>query len=171
MQDRIEERLRNLLIASPFFDEIKVFYRGEPGFVPVKLFPFVIIFLSQETEATNDEGYAESTGIRYYRYDGYISLEVLAKDTSGLMPDADRKADVPSYLLAKNFTQAAFRTILEWGGPEGHLEEDPVISFDGKERTTELRTDTITNGLSRRGDNVSNRGSFPFHLYTRRQDW
>lgn len=171
MQDRIEEFLRDLLIGSADFNGIKVFYRGEPGFVPVKLFPFIVVFLSGEEEATGGEGYQESTGLRYYRYDGYISLEVLAKDTSGLMPDVDRKADVPSYLEAKTLTQAAFNAILSWGGPSGKLEDNPVVSFDTKEQTVELRTDTITNGLARRGDNVSNRGSFQFHIYTRRQDW
>lgn len=81
VSDRIEIKLRNLLAASSDFDGIKVFYRGEPGFVPVKLYPFVIVFLSEETEASG-EGYNESTGLRYYRYDGYISLEVIHKDTS-----------------------------------------------------------------------------------------
>lgn len=171
MQDRIEEKLRNLLIASSEMDPIKVFYRGEPGFVPVKLFPFAIVFLSDENEAIGGEGYEQATGIRYYRYDGYISLEVLAKDTSNLMPDVDRKANVTSYIEAKTLTQAAFNAILAWGGPSGELEADPVISYDTKEQTVELRTDTINNGLSRRGDNVSNRGSFQFHIFTRRQDW
>lgn len=171
MADRVENKIRDLLIASPFFDEVRVFYRGEPGFVPVKLYPFVVVFLSQEAEAVNDEGYVPATGLRYFRYDGYVSLEVLAKDTSGLMPDADRKADVPTYIMSKTLTQAAFRTVLEWGGTSGELDQNPVVSYDTKEQTVELRMDTITNGLSRRGDNVSNRGSFPFHVYTRRVDW
>lgn len=171
MADRIENKLRDLLIASAAFNGVPVFYRGEPGFVPVKLFPIVVTFLAEEQEATSQEGYQESTGLRHYRYDGYIALEVIQKDTSGLMPDADRKADVPSYLAAKTLTQAAFNAVLSWGGPQGNLEQDPVVSFDGKEQTVELRTDTITNGLARRGDNVTNRGTLNFHVYTRRIDW
>lgn len=171
MSDRLEEKLRNLLIASSDFDEIKVFYRGEPGFVPVKLYPFVIVFMSEENEAIGSEGYGESTGMRYYRYDSYVSLEVLFKDTATLMPDADRKANVGSYLKAKELTQGAFNAVLSWGGPQGELENDPVISADGKEVSVELRTDAITNGLGRRGDNVSNRGTFSCHIYTRRLDW
>lgn len=171
MSDRIEEKLRDLLLASSDFDELKVFYRGEPGFVPVKLYPFAIVFLSEENEAIGQEGYGESTALRYYRYDGYISLEVLFKDTNTLMPDVDRKANVGTYLRAKELTQAAFNAVLSWGGPQGNLEQDPVISADTKEQTVELRTDAITNGLGRRGDNISNRGTMNYHVYTRRQDW
>jgi hypothetical protein len=171
MQDRIEIKLRDLLAGSSDFDSLKVFYRGEPGFVPVKLYPFAIVFLSEEQEAIGQEGFGESTGLRYYRYDGYVSLEVLHKDTTNLMPDGDRYADVGSYLVAKELTQAAFNALLSWGGPTGELEDDPVVSNDGKEATVEFRTDSITNGLGRRGDNVSNRGTMNFHIYTRRQDW
>ncbi len=63
MQDRIEEKLRNLMIASSDFDALKVFYRGEPGFVPVKLYPFAVIFLAEELEAIGQEGYEPATGL------------------------------------------------------------------------------------------------------------
>ena len=171
MQDRIEEKLRNLMIASSDFDALKVFYRGEPGFVPVKLYPFAVIFLAEEQEAIGQEGYEPATGLTYYRYDGYVSLEVLFRDTNALMPDSNRKADVGSYLLAKQYTQATFKALMAWGGPQGHLEEDPVISNDGKEQTVEMVRDSMSNGLGRRGDNVSNRGNFAFHLYTVRRNW
>ena len=172
MSDRIEKKIRDLLAGSAGFESIKVFYRGEPGFVPVKLYPFVIVFISEEAEAVGQDGFGESTGLRYYRYDGYVSLEVLFKDTTDLMPDPlTRYADVGSYLKAKELTQAAFNAVLSWGGPSGGLDQDPVTSFDGKEATVELRSDAINNGLGRRGDNVSNRGTFNFHVYTRRQNW
>jgi len=171
MADRIEKKIRGLLAASPDFNDIKVFYRGEPGFVPVKLYPFIVVFLSEETQADAVEGYGDSTGLRYYRYDGYVSLEVLFRDTNNLMPDAYRYADVGSYLEAKELTQAAFNAVVTWGGPNGQLENDPVVSFDGKEHSVELRVDTITNGLGRRSDNVSNRGNFGFHVYTQRLNY
>lgn len=171
MSDRIEEKIRDLLIGSSDFDALKVFYRGEPGFVPVKLYPFAIIFLQEEAEATGEDGYGEATGLRYFKYEGYVSLEVLFKDTATLMPNAERKADVGTYLRAKELTQGAFNAILSWGGPQGHLEEEPVQSVDGREETVELRTGVIRNGLGQRGDNVSNRGTFPFIVYTRRLNW
>lgn len=172
MSDRIEKKIRDLLAASSDFDRIKVFYRGEPGFVPVKLYPFIVTFLSEENQAIGQDGFGDSTGMRHFRYDGYVSLEVLFKDTTTLMPDpSSRYADVGSYLEAKELTQAAFNAVLSWGGPSGGLEADPVVSFDGKEKTVELRSDTITNGLGRRGDNVSNRGRFAFYVYTRRLNW
>lgn len=171
MADRIETKLRDLLAATPEMSVIKVFYRGEPGFVPVKLYPFTVVFLSEETQADSNEGYGDSTGMRYFRYDGYIDLEVLFRDTNQLMPDANRYADVGSYLEAKELTQTARNAVLSWGGPQGQLEDNPVVSFDGKERTVELRTDTVTNGLGRRGDNVSNRGTFNFHIYTERLNY
>ena len=172
MADRLENKIRGVLAASADFSGIKVFYRGEPGFVPVKLYPFAVIFLSEETQADATEGYGDSTGLRYFRYDGYVTLEVLFRDTNTLMPDpVTRYADVGSYLEAKELTQAAFNAVLSWGGPQGQLEDDPVVSQDGKERTVELRSDTITNGLGRRGDNVSNRGTFNFHIYTERLNY
>ena len=171
MSDRIEQKIRLLLRTSSDFDSIKVFYRGEPGFVPVKLFPMVVTFLTEQQEATGQDGFGDSTGLRYYRYVGYVALEVLMKDTSGLMPDANREANVPSYLAAKDLTQAAFNAVVSWGGPQGNLEQNPVISYDTKEETVELRTGVINNGLARRGDNVTNRGTLNFTVYTRRQDW
>lgn len=171
MGDRIENKIRDLLKTHPRMDAIKVFYRGEPGFVPVKLFPMAVVFLAEVQEATGQEQYTQSTGLTFYRYDGYVALEVLQKDTSGLMPDANRNADVPSYLQSKELTQAAFNSVVSWGGPSGGLDQTPVISFDTKEATLEMRTDPFTNGLARRGDNVTNRGTFNFHVYTRRQNW
>lgn len=171
MVDRIEDKIRELVKTHPKMNEMKVFYRGEPGFVPVKLFPMVVVFLSEQEEATGQEQYTESTGLTYYRYNGYVALEVLMKDTSGLMPDADRNADVPSYMESKAFTQAAYNAVKSWGGPSGGLDQDPVVSQDTKEATLELRIDPWTNGLARRGDNVTNRGTFNFHVYTRRQNW
>jgi hypothetical protein len=171
MGDRIEERIRDLLLASPELSEIKGFYRGEPGFIPVSLHPFSVVFLSEEAQATGQEGYEDATGLRYFRYDGYVSVEVLHRDVDDLMPDSNRRADVGSYLKAKELTQASFNAVMTWGGPSGQLEDDPVVSFDTKEKTTELRSDTILNGQARRGDNVTNRGVFNFHLFTTRQNW
>lgn len=171
MVDRIEKKVRQVLKTQSRLDAVKVFYRGEPSFVPVKLHPLVVVFIAEKQEATGQEQYTESTGMKYFRYDGYVAVEVLAKDTRDLMPDADRDADVPSYLEAKEMTQAAENAMLTWGGPEGQLDEDPVVSYDGKEATMELRTTITTNGLGRRGDNVTNRGTVNFHIYTRRLNW
>jgi hypothetical protein len=170
MQDRLEIKIRELLKGSADLNGLKVFYRGEPSIVPIHLHPFAIIFLTEQNEASGQEGYEESTGMRYYRFDGYVALEVVHRDIEGLSP-VNRDADVPSYLDAKKYTQASFNAIMTWGGPSGRLIDDPVISFDGKERTVELRADTIVNGLSRRHDNVSNRGSFEFHIYTVRLNY
>src|SRR4029079_8927671 len=125
---------------------------------PVKLHPFVIIFLAEAQEATRQECYGNSTGLRYYRYERYAAIEVVMRDTSGLMPDGNRDANVPSYLEAKTLTQAAFNALMSWGGARGLLVDDPVVSFDGRETASEMRIDPFTNGLGRRGDNVTNRG-------------
>lgn len=165
MQDRLEIKLRNLLLASSDLNDLKVIYRGEPSIIPVHLYPFGILFLTDQNEADTD-GYGQATGVTYYRYDGYIALEVVHRDVDGLAPSVQRTADVPSYIAAKKYTQGAYNAIMTWGGPGGHLENDPVVSFDGKEQTVELRADAINNALARRSDNVSNRGSFSFHIYT-----
>lgn len=169
MSDRIEERIRDLCLADHGFDPVRVMYRGEPQLIPVKLYPFATIFMRREGEAQNQEGMTDDTGpVRYWRYDGYISVEVLVPDTRGLIPDEDRKADVPSYIAAKTLIQTAKKAIRGWVDPDGIM-LDPVVSEDGKEQTTELRTDQIQNALMSRGsDNVNNVATFAFHVYTRR---
>jgi len=169
VQDRIEEKLRDLLLARGELDVLKVIFRGEPGAVPTKLHPFGVVFLELESDA-NSEGYGSSTGVRNYRYDGYISVDVVFKDASDLLPDSDRKANVRSYLLSKSYIQAARQALMDWGGPEGHLEDDPVVSNDSRERTVELVCENIRNGLvSREENNYTNRASFDFHVMTTRR--
>lgn len=172
MQDRIEEKLRSLVLASPEVDKLQVLYRGEPGVLPIRLYPFGVVFLDTVREATGEEGYGESTGMRHFLYTGYVAFEVVYRDVDGLLPDLNREADVPSYLEAKELCAAAWEAVFAWGGPTGNLEASPVVSSDGKEQTVELRTDLQRNGLTNRGlDNVNNRSSFEFHIYTRRLDW
>jgi hypothetical protein len=169
MQDRIEEKLGDLLIGSADLDGLKAIFRGEPGPVPTKLHPFAVVFLELESDA-NSDGYGAATGVRHYRYDGFISIDVTHKDAAGLMPGPTRKVAVPSYLQSKSFIQAARAALMEWAGPFGTLENDPVISHDGRERTVELITENIRNGLvSRDENNYTNRASFDFHVMTTRQ--
>lgn len=168
MGDRIEEKIRDLILASVDLTDILVVFRGEPGVVPTKLYPFCVVFLELRSDA-NSEGYGASTGVRNYRYDGYVSIDVLHKDAAGLLPVA-RKADVGSYLLAKQYIEAAEQALMAWGGPYGNLENDPVISFDTKERTVEFIPENRRNALvSRDEDNYSNRSAFDFHVMTTRQ--
>jgi hypothetical protein len=106
MQDRIEEKLSDLLIGNHDLDGLKAIFRGEPGPVPTKLHPFAVVFLELESDANRD-GYGAATGVRHYRYDGFISIDVTHKDAAGLMPGPTRKVAVPSYLQSKSFIQAA----------------------------------------------------------------
>lgn len=169
MQDRIEEKIRDLLLASPDLKDLKVIWRGEPGVVPIAYHPFGVLFLELESDA-NSEGYGASTGVRNYRYDGYFSVDVVFKDASEMVPDQFRRANVRSYLMAKRYIQGARKAVMGWGGPFGTLEQDPVISADTKERTVELITENIRNGLVARDENnYTNRASFDFHVMTTRQ--
>lgn len=170
MSDRIEEKIRDLCLAHSGFDAVKVMYRGEPMVVPVNLHPFATVFLRSEGEAQGMEGMTDDTGpVRRWRYDGYISVEVLLPDTRGLKPDANRKADIPSYLAAKEIVQAAKQAVQGWADPDGDIMMDPVVSDDGREKTVELRVDQIQNAImTRTPDNVVNVATFAFHVYTRR---
>jgi len=167
MGDRIEIYLRSLLASSADLSVVQVFYRGDPGIVPVRLHPFCWVFLSEEREATGESGYAESTGMRHFYYDGELNFEVLFKDSLNVVP-VDRLAEVPSYMQSKELTQAGVQAVMEWGGPTGNLEENPVTSFDDKEMTVEFRLGSVRNGLQDRVNNVTNRGSVDFRVYTRR---
>ena len=170
MSDRLEEYMRDLCLAHSGFAAVKVMYRGEPSFVPTALHPFTTIFLRQEGEARGVDGHTDDTGpTRRHRYDGNITVQALVPDTGGLRPDTDRKAEIPSYLEAKQIIQAAKQAILAWADPNGDLTGTPVTSSDGKEMTVELRVDSIQNALMSRGsDNILNIGTFEFHVYTRR---
>jgi len=169
MQDRIEEKLRDLLLAKEELDPIRVMFRGEPGAVPTKLHPFIVIFLELESDA-NQEGYGAATSVRHYRYDGYISVDVVHKDAADMLPDANRKANVGSYLLSKSYIQAARQAMMDWGGPFGELEDNPVVSEDTREQTVEMICENIRNALvSRTENNYSNRASFDFHIMTTRK--
>lgn len=169
MQDRLEDKLIELLLADVRLEPLAVIYRGEPGAVPTKLHPFGAVFLELETDA-NQDGYGSSTGVRNYRYSGYVSIDVLMKDARGLLPGASRRVDVPSYRESKRYIQVARQAIMAWGGPFGELEENPVVSSDTKERSVEMITSNLRNGLASRDDNnYTNRGSFEFSIMTTRQ--
>jgi hypothetical protein len=169
MSDRLEERVRDLCLAHAGFDPVKVMYRGEPSIVPTHLHPFSTVFIRQEGEALGQDGHTDDTGpVRRWRYDGYISVEVLLPDTRGLKPVA-RKADIPSYIDAKMLIQSAKQALWGWADPNGDITIDPVTSSDGKEITTELRVDQVQNALmTREANSFSNVATFAFHIYTRR---
>lgn len=175
MSHRIENKVIALLDAETDLAELVAIFRGEPGpSLPVSIYPFGIVYLSAEAEAIGQEGFGQETGNRYFRYDGYVSIEALLKDIAGIaqLLEVGRIVAVPSYDLSRRLTQAARQALEAWGGEDGRrVEEDPVTSQDGKEVTVELRMDVITNALQQRPDNVSNRGNVEFHLYTRRRDY
>lgn len=145
---------------------LKVMFRGEPGFVPTRLYPFSIVFLSTEQEATGQDGYSRETGVVNLRYSGYVSCEQYFKDVETLEPDANRKADIGSYQQARELIQGCWDALTAWDATD-----DPVYSPDSKERTVELFIDEIRNGVMGRADNFSNRGSFNFHIYTAKTVW
>lgn len=174
MGDRIEEKIRDLCLARAEFDQMQVFYRGEPAIVPVRLYPYAVVFITTEGEAVGEDGYSQDTGpVRYLRYSGFVRVAFLVPDTSGLAPDVNRKATIPSYDAAKRAIQAAKQAVQAWGGPVGMLDEDPLTSEDTRESTSSLRTDAIRNAVTVRPgeDNVSNEGVFEWHVFTRREEY
>lgn len=172
MSDRIEDKLFAILNANADLAPIKAFYEGEPGPIPTKLHPFGVIFLELISDA-NSQGYGAATGVRHYRYDGYIEFNVLLKDSRTLLPaTGTRLIKVASYKSAKFYAQAAIKSLMDWGGPNGALEEDPVISFDTRERTVEFIPEVVRNGMAARDKiNVTNRSSFNFHIMTTRKQF
>ena len=145
---------------------LKVMYRGEPGFVPTRLYPFAVVFLGTEAQATGQDGYGRETGVINYLYTGYVSCEQYFKDVETLEPDANREADIGSYAQARELIQAAREALGAWDAGD-----DPVTSEDGKERTVELFLDGVRNGIMGRSDNFSNRGSFDFRVFTAKTVW
>jgi hypothetical protein len=168
MMDRLEATLQDFLLANSDLDRLKVVFRGEPGIVHVKLYPFAIVFLTRARPARGEDGYGQSTGYEHWRYEGFISVEVLIPDTRGMVPGPDRKVTIPSYAGSKEMTQAVVQSLESWD-----LDEDPVISNDGKTRTTGIFwIDDVTNGIEGRGpETVANRGTARFHMYSKKQLW
>lgn len=142
---------------------VPVFYRGAPGIVPARLYPFGEVFLSDAVDTKGQDGYREMAGMEYLRYEGYVAFEVLHRDPAFLVPNAQRSADVPSYLDAKELTHAAVNalTAFDW-------KNVGVQSFDVHETTIELRYVRVRNALAQRKDSVANRGEFEFNVYTGR---
>lgn len=165
----IETKVIDLIL--PVSPSVQAVFVGEPGFaVPVRFSPFYVVHVSQIVEARGDGGYNERTGMRYYRYDGYVSADVILSDIKAMTVPIDKVIDVPSYEGTRDLIEDALDALLTWGGPNGDIEANPVISDDGKEQTVELLTDTIRLGLARRDNSVTNRGSFEFHVFSRRMN-
>jgi hypothetical protein len=170
MSDRIEEKVRDLVLSHVGSKDLAVVYRGDPFIVPVKLYPFAFVMLTVERE---DARRGRETGpATYWSYEGFVNVETLVKDVTGLVPDRTRRADVPSYALTRRLVQAARQSVYEWGGPAGTIRDsEQVVSATGKERTIALEVGEIQNGLQERGDNVSNTGLFRFAVVTRREEY
>jgi len=174
MAKRIEEAVRDLMLVSVEGDPLEdlvVWFRGDPNVVPVKLYPFGAVFITLGGEGQGTDGYTDDTGPTLsLRYDGFVSVEVLHRDASALVRGSDRKIDVPSHDLAQAYAQAALNRLRAWG-PSSHTIEGLVTSQDGKELTSSLSYDAIRWGLNERVNNVSNLGTFEFHIFTRRREY
>jgi hypothetical protein len=169
LSDALEEYISALVLAQAELSALKVMFHGEPGFgVPLRWFPFGVLHLHDINEATGEEGYGKSTGMRYYRYDGFLSVDVARSDVAQFDPGADRIYTLPSYADARTMTLVALRALMSW--EDTIKTTDHVTSDDGKEQTVEVLTDSIRLANARREAATTNRGSFSFHIYTRRRD-
>jgi len=172
--DRVEEKIRDLMLASADLDELAAIFKGDPWLVPAQWHPFALVALLVEQDPAKERGFESETGpVTYWKYEGVVQIETLGRDASGLTPVA-RKADVPSYKLTRRLVQGAKRAILAWCGPDGGIPDgNRIISADGKESSLLLVVGRIENGLAvqARSENVTNTGSFPFTLFTRREDF
>jgi hypothetical protein len=171
MSDRLEEALRDRLLARSEWNIVQVCYRGEPGIVPVRLYPFGVVFITTEAEGLGADGYTSDTGpVASIRYDGFVTVEVLVSDTRGLVPDMNRKADVASYLAAKKLIQTAKQVLTDWAVDADGV--GVVISADGKERLSTIRVDNVQNALTvRPNETIANTATLPWHAYTRRAEF
>jgi hypothetical protein len=171
MPDLIEKKFQDLVLDadSAGLLELKVMYRGEPGIVPVKLYPFSVVFISHSEEVTRpQDGYTPSTGERYWRHDGYCAFEVLFRDTETLMPDASRRATVGSYDFAKELAKQALREMLKWSPDDAAIEMIEEDSGHAHRTVGELYFDEIENAMTRRTqETTANRSQVTFHMYSR----
>ena len=164
----IADKLRVLLGAESVLDQLNALVRGEPEILPVRYYPFAVVFVQRRREAQGERGYGISTGMVDYVYAFYVAIEVLLKDTSGLVPDEKRWIDVPSYDLAHELGSAALAAVQEWGGEMGDLSDDPLYNLARTEKTSEIRLGDVSMGLANRNDNVSNRATFEGAIYSQK---
>ena len=175
MVELCETKVLDLLLAEAGLEAVNVWFQGEPGPVPTRAFPIGTLFIENSGEATGEDGYGQSTGMRYYRMDGYASVDVIHRDAPDLgrqLASGARKVVVPSYVDARALLKFVVNTFLQWGGVDGHrIEEDPVVSADGKAETVGLVIGDMRWGMARRRDNVSNHAALDFRIYVRVLDF
>lgn len=175
MGDLIEAKIIERLLAEPGLKPVNVWFQGEPGPIPTRAFPMGTLFLEIAAEATGEDGFGQSTGMRYYYYDGYASIDVIHRDAPDMGRDLAkgvRTVSVPSYKEARQILKFVANAFLQWGGVDGRrIEEDPVVSVDGKATTVGMVLGDMRWGMARRRDNVSNHAALDFRIYVRVLDF
>lgn len=166
----IEEKIRDLLLADEAFDRIQVAYKGEPREVPVHLYPLTIVAQELEYEPNGEDGYARSTMIRHWRHELFVSTEVLFRKTDGLVPNADRKADVPTHEEAQWYARQAKRVLEAWSPIADPVHGDDYAN-DGHTTVGRVHVDGLADQIQGRTDGAENRGTVNFHLYSRVNDY
>jgi len=175
MPELVENKVIDKMLLEDGLAGVNVWFKGEPGPVPTKAYPIGTIFSEMTGEARGEDGYGQSTGMRYYRIDGYASVDVIHRDAPDLgaqLAAGARKIEVPSYNEARALLKFVVNAFLQWGGIDGHrIEEDPVVSADGKAETVGLVLGDMRWGMARRRDNVSNHAALDFRIYVRVLDF
>lgn len=166
IQDRIEEKMRDLMLLSNDLLDLKVLLRGEPWEMPIQVYPWGTVFLLETSE---DLEQAETGYIRYV-HSGFVSIEVAVSDTRGLAPDRNRKAYVPSHQEVKKYGAAAWQALEAWDpGADPVYAEDFATS--GHRTIEKLHLDRMTHSLQARTEQHENRATIEWHLLTRKNDF
>lgn len=174
MTKQLEGWLQGLFNAAPDLDDVKAIIAGEPFVVPVKLHPFLTVFVGERREA-EERGYGEETGpVVGYAYPGYVSIETLLNDAPALKVGpagpTSRLMVIPSHDLCDRLTWAVWEAMK--GAMDPHqVIEGTVVSYDDKERTQELALGSMRFGLQQRPDSVTNTGTVEFTIYSRREEF
>lgn len=127
----IQDQIRAILKVDPHLADIVAFYRGVPNEVPTAFYPFAVIVVTGDDEATRLTGDLTVTA-----YSGAISINVRGRD----VPEpVDREADIDSYTdvvtlvsaIKRLFTKPENRTLQELTDPDGQWAVVEMFIADG----------------------------------------
>lgn len=150
MADILEDKIITLLSGSSALDEVAMFCRGEPQFIPQQYYPAIIIFVT-----TQDEN-PEETGVLNYQYGGVLAVETLLQEE---LVVTDRIGRVDSYTFVRSYLDAV-TDILEANRALGN------VSDASGEQSLVIHRRQKNYFLNQRDDALTNRAELVFEIQT-----
>ena len=166
-QDVLEGKLADMV--QEVVPDLKSFVFGEPYKVPVSWFPMSVVFTRRQEPAEDREYAPQETLVEHWRYECYVSIELLQTDTSTMRLDQRTlRARVPVYDGAKDRIEAMRLRLNQWLLHIDEANEEVVANAgaEDEERATYALITSRNTGIEDRGDNFTQRAVLEFQVFT-----